>query len=92
MPSVGWPAKGTSSVVRKMRTRTPRSCSISRVARKDKGGLVQIGFAGKRLHLFRREAACIGKDSQGIAFKRILSEDIELGEVVGAVCRVGCCG
>ena len=60
-------------------------------AREDEGGLVEVGLAREGLHLVGGEAAGIGEDSEGVAFKGIFGEDIDLGEVVGAVgCRRGC--
>src|SRR5260370_36839329 len=61
-------------------------------ARKDEGRLVEIRFAGEGLHLVGGKAAGIGKDSEGVAFKRGFGKDIDLREVVRAVGRCGSCG
>src|SRR5260370_27033100 len=61
-------------------------------AREDEGRLAEIRFAGQGLHLGCGEAAGIGEDSERVAFKGILGEDIDLGEVICAVSGWGSCG
>src|SRR5260370_29940101 len=58
-------------------------------AREDEGRLAEVGFAGEGLHLGGREAAGIGEDSESIAFKGVLGEDIDLRDVINTVSRLG---
>jgi hypothetical protein len=61
-------------------------------AGENEGRLAEIGLAGERLHLTGGEAAGIGEDGEGVAFKRCFGEDIDLREVVCAVGRLWGCG
>ena len=63
-----------------------------RGAGKNEGGLAEVGLAGEGLHLVGGEAAGIGEDGEGVAFERVFGEDIDLGEVVGAVGGRRSCG
>src|SRR5579862_9460858 len=57
-------------------------------AREDEGGFAEIRLAREGLHLVSGETACIAEDGESIAFERVLGEDINLCEVVGAVSRL----
>src|SRR5271170_1345615 len=54
-----------------------------RSAREDEGGFTEVGLARQGLHLVGGEAASVGEDSECVAFKRALGEDVHLGEAVG---------
>ena len=69
MPSVGWPAKGSSSCTVKMRTRTPRSRSVAGLARQDESGFGKIHLARQSLHLLVAQPARI-RETQPESFPR----------------------
>ena len=83
---MGWPAKGSSSCVVKMRTRTPSRAIVRGITGgENEGGFGEVRFARDGLHLRVREAAAIMEDRQRIAFERTLGEDVEDGVVQLAI-------
>ena len=78
VPSVGCPAKGSSSLTVKMRTLWPSALLDGWVARQDERGLRQVGLARQLLHLVIAQAARVGEDGELVALQRAAGKHIEL--------------
>ncbi len=80
VPSVGCPAKGSSSSTVKMRTRTPSRASVSAIARQDECGFGEVHLLGKLLHLGVAQPTGVRKHRELIAFQRHRSKHIDMNE------------
>ena len=72
MPSVGWPAKGSSIAGVKIRIRT----SASALRRQHEDGLGEVHLLRQRLHRQRVEIARVGEDGELVPGERDVGEDV----------------